>query len=392
MACIDSVYTGSADGKIKVWRASASGDRRKRSLRTTLSKHDSSVNALALTPDGAGLASGGGRVILVWEKRDDGGGDEEMDFFVACCLKGHKGAGLSLISGAATDEHTILTKYSAEDFTIGLFDAGASLSFRDKSSCWIDHMRCLLGSLGVSDVQLLWEGIMAEGVEQLELKFRIFDGTDIGHGSYSSSITVATLKQRLLSEWPQDKSVVPKSVNDMKIIHAGKVLENGKTVAESRAHVGDHPGGVITMHVVVQPAVVKKKTGLKSSNCLVISMQIRIYLGNKNRARVPALFPALSFRGLPVKSIKMAIASRQNVKSLSPAKAMDTISDFLACFPIYSKTRSVRRPDIERHSNSLQFSTMAPASSGFECQVVRSLSVKYSLKVLFRSVEFGPWN
>lgn len=44
---------------------------------------------------------------------------------------------------------------------------------------------------------------MAEGVEQLELKFRIFDGTDIGHGSYSSSITVATLKQRLLSEWPQ---------------------------------------------------------------------------------------------------------------------------------------------------------------------------------------------
>ncbi|XP_041995431.1 membrane-anchored ubiquitin-fold protein 3-like [Salvia splendens] len=101
---------------------------------------------------------------------------------------------------------------------------------------------------------------MAEGVEQLELKFRIFDGTDIGHGSYSSSITVATLKQRLLSEWPQDKSVVPKSVNDMKIIHAGKVLENAKTVAESRAHVGDHPSGVITMHVVVQPAVVKKKT------------------------------------------------------------------------------------------------------------------------------------
>ncbi|KAG6405604.1 hypothetical protein SASPL_133195 [Salvia splendens] len=58
MACIDSVgsthsdavnavassggtvYTGSADGKIKVWRASASGDRGKRSLKTTLSKHD----------------------------------------------------------------------------------------------------------------------------------------------------------------------------------------------------------------------------------------------------------------------------------------------------------------------------------------------------------------
>ncbi|KAG6421063.1 hypothetical protein SASPL_117612 [Salvia splendens] len=115
MACIDSVgsahsdavnavassdgivYTGSADGKIKVWRASTSGDRRKRSLKTTLSKHNSSANALALTPDGAGLASAGGGVM---ERRDDGGGDgddEEMDFFLACCLKGHKGAVLSLV-------------------------------------------------------------------------------------------------------------------------------------------------------------------------------------------------------------------------------------------------------------------------------------------------------
>ncbi|KAG6431621.1 hypothetical protein SASPL_109700 [Salvia splendens] len=104
MACIDSVgsahsdavnvvsssggivYTGSADGKIK---------------------HDSSVNALGLTPDGAGLAScGGGGVILVWERRDDGGDDEEMNFFVACCLKGHKGAVLSLVcvsDGLVTD-------------------------------------------------------------------------------------------------------------------------------------------------------------------------------------------------------------------------------------------------------------------------------------------------
>lgn len=46
---------------------------------------------------------------------------------------------------------------------------------------------------------------MAEGGEELELKFRIFDGTDIGHGSYSLSITVATLKQKLLSEWPQGR-------------------------------------------------------------------------------------------------------------------------------------------------------------------------------------------
>ncbi|XP_028119593.1 membrane-anchored ubiquitin-fold protein 3-like [Camellia sinensis] len=57
-----------------------------------------------------------------------------------------------------------------------------------------------------------------------------------------------------------DKSVVPKSVSDIKLIHAGKVLENGKTLAESRVHFGDLPGGVSTMHVVVQPPVPKKKT------------------------------------------------------------------------------------------------------------------------------------
>ncbi|GFQ03451.1 membrane-anchored ubiquitin-fold protein 3 [Phtheirospermum japonicum] len=90
---------------------------------------------------------------------------------------------------------------------------------------------------------------MAEADEQLELKFRIFDGTDIVHASYSSSTTIATLKQRNLFEWPQDKSVVPKSVNDMKLNYAWKVLENGKTLAESRVNLGDLPGGVITMHV-----------------------------------------------------------------------------------------------------------------------------------------------
>uniref|UniRef100_A0A5B6YKF9 Membrane-anchored ubiquitin-fold protein n=1 Tax=Davidia involucrata TaxID=16924 RepID=A0A5B6YKF9_DAVIN len=101
---------------------------------------------------------------------------------------------------------------------------------------------------------------MAEGEEHIELKFRIYDGTDIGHSTYASSATVATIKQRLVSEWPQDKSVIPKSVSDMKLIHSGRVLENSKTLAESRLHFGDLPGGVTTMHVVVQPPVAKKKT------------------------------------------------------------------------------------------------------------------------------------
>lgn len=43
---------------------------------------------------------------------------------------------------------------------------------------------------------------MAEGEEHVELKFRIYDGTDIGHRTYASSTTVATLKQRLVADWP----------------------------------------------------------------------------------------------------------------------------------------------------------------------------------------------
>ncbi|XP_057782407.1 membrane-anchored ubiquitin-fold protein 3-like [Salvia miltiorrhiza] len=113
-----------------------------------------------------------------------------------------------------------------------------------------------------------------EGSESLQLKFRIFDGTDIGHGTYFSSITAATLKQKLLSEWPQDKSVVPKSVSDMKLIHAGKVLENGQRLADSGLCVGNLTGEVITMHVVVQPSVAEQKSGKKqdqhSCSCTIL--------------------------------------------------------------------------------------------------------------------------
>lgn len=44
---------------------------------------------------------------------------------------------------------------------------------------------------------------MAEAEERIELKFRIFDGTDIAHSTYALSTAVAILKQRLVAEWPQ---------------------------------------------------------------------------------------------------------------------------------------------------------------------------------------------
>ncbi|KAK7843834.1 membrane-anchored ubiquitin-fold protein 3 [Quercus suber] len=77
---------------------------------------------------------------------------------------------------------------------------------------------------------------MGEGEETIELRFRIYD----------------------------DKTVTPNSVNDVKLIHAGKILEDNKTLADSKITIGDLPGGVVTMHVVVQPPVAKKKTGICS--------------------------------------------------------------------------------------------------------------------------------
>lgn len=47
---------------------------------------------------------------------------------------------------------------------------------------------------------------MAGEGENIELKFRIYDGTDIAQNFYSSSTTIATLKQKLIAEWPQGLS------------------------------------------------------------------------------------------------------------------------------------------------------------------------------------------
>ncbi|KAJ0052303.1 membrane-anchored ubiquitin-fold protein 4 isoform X1 [Pistacia vera] len=97
----------------------------------------------------------------------------------------------------------------------------------------------------------------------LELKFRLYDGSDIGPFRYSPTSTVAMLKERIFSEWPKDKKFVPKAANDIKLINAGKILENNKTVGQCRAPFGDLPKGTITMHVVVQPPLTKAKTEKK---------------------------------------------------------------------------------------------------------------------------------
>ncbi|KAF8400016.1 hypothetical protein HHK36_015889 [Tetracentron sinense] len=73
-------------------------------------------------------------------------------------------------------------------------------------------------------------------------------------------VDVKEMLQHLLVRY---KKIVPKAANDVKLISAGKILENNKTVGQCRVPFAELPGGVITMHVVVQPSLAKTKTGMK---------------------------------------------------------------------------------------------------------------------------------
>ncbi|GAY56287.1 hypothetical protein CUMW_170710 [Citrus unshiu] len=41
--------------------------------------------------------------------------------------------------------------------------------------------------------------------ELIDIKFRLYDGSDIGPFRYSSASTVDMLKQRIVSDWPKDE-------------------------------------------------------------------------------------------------------------------------------------------------------------------------------------------
>ncbi|XP_071737737.1 membrane-anchored ubiquitin-fold protein 3-like [Rutidosis leptorrhynchoides] len=108
--------------------------------------------------------------------------------------------------------------------------------------------------------------------ELIEVKFRLADGSDIGPNRYSPTTTVGSLKQMIISQLPQDEDG-PKTINDVKLINAGKILENDKTLAESRSRVSEVPGGIITMLVVVRPPMPDKNNerfqddSTKQSSC-----------------------------------------------------------------------------------------------------------------------------
>ncbi|CAI0386988.1 unnamed protein product [Linum tenue] len=101
---------------------------------------------------------------------------------------------------------------------------------------------------------------MAGVQDQLEIKFRLTDGSDIGPKSFPTAASVATLKETVLAQWPKEKENGPRTVKDVKLISAGRILENTRTIGECRSPLCDVPGGVTTMHVVVQPPSIEKES------------------------------------------------------------------------------------------------------------------------------------
>ncbi|KAJ4711188.1 Transducin/WD40 repeat-like superfamily protein [Melia azedarach] len=114
-------YTGSADKKIKVWKKH-SGEK-KHSLISTLEKHKSAVNALALNIDGSVLYSGAcDRSILVWGKDSNVNGDGSGHMALTGALRGHTKAILCLavvldlvFSGSADNTVRIWRRSSAAE-------------------------------------------------------------------------------------------------------------------------------------------------------------------------------------------------------------------------------------------------------------------------------------
>ncbi|XP_057769682.1 membrane-anchored ubiquitin-fold protein 2-like isoform X2 [Salvia miltiorrhiza] len=119
---------------------------------------------------------------------------------------------------------------------------------------------------------------MSGAQDQLEIKFRLTDGSDIGPRNFPVATSIATLKENIIAQWPREKEDghghgLPHTVKDIKLISAGRILENSRTVGECRSPLCDVPGGVTTMHVVVQPHLdndMKSPAHLKQSKCVCV--------------------------------------------------------------------------------------------------------------------------
>nr|KAJ0208857.1 hypothetical protein LSAT_V11C400222240 [Lactuca sativa] len=94
--------------------------------------------------------------------------------------------------------------------------------------------------------------------DSLEIKFLLIDGSVIGPSSFPIATSVASLKESIISQWPEGKENAPRTIKDVKLISNGKVLENSKTVGECMSRFCDVPCSITTMHVGINQAPQEK--------------------------------------------------------------------------------------------------------------------------------------
>mmetsp|Transcript_34113 Transcript_34113/g.65170 ORF Transcript_34113/g.65170 Transcript_34113/m.65170 type:complete len:125 (-) Transcript_34113:516-890(-) len=91
------------------------------------------------------------------------------------------------------------------------------------------------------------------------IRFRMQNGNDFGPKQFETSLTIQAIKDRLIAEWPKDTAPSPgdsaapdnpKSAADLKLILAGQILDNSKTLSDLKIAGGSDE--VVTMHLIVR--------------------------------------------------------------------------------------------------------------------------------------------
>mmetsp|Transcript_51305 Transcript_51305/g.164032 ORF Transcript_51305/g.164032 Transcript_51305/m.164032 type:complete len:126 (+) Transcript_51305:125-502(+) len=105
---------------------------------------------------------------------------------------------------------------------------------------------------------------MADPIASYNIRFRMNDGTDLGPWHFPSAGTVGQMKEKVVAEFPaapggEGGAAVPKTVNDVTLILAGKVMDNAKIISDLRTQMGN-PGSetLVTFHLVVRPHAAAK--------------------------------------------------------------------------------------------------------------------------------------
>lgn len=93
--------------------------------------------------------------------------------------------------------------------------------------------------------------VSQDQANQLLIKFRLIDGTDIGPKEFPPATLVRDLKEAIPGLWPKGKENGPKEGEDVKLISGGKILDNNTTLEQCNIALYGN-SGVTTMHAVIK--------------------------------------------------------------------------------------------------------------------------------------------